>query len=322
MIMPVRFQVVEPADDDEEDDEAKKKIDRRGTKFEVTIAADGEEPVRGGRRCSADGLQQDEQSAKAFEEESRIALQSTTNKKRALRELRQNELEAATVQLVKLAQKNTQVLPVDLPAEKKKGVLGGLGNCCLALCAPRSAPQNKNKRKTAYESGLLWKLNSGQEQELKDDGSKQMLDLKSWRRRLFFVLEPREHLGDVAVVYISEKQNGQVHLVALLSFQGVPRSSVEELPSIAMNAVGRDSQFRGMSAMKQYDVALLAPGGLAADEDYEPEVPRELFPFAVTWRDAAGSEQRCVLAGTTAKERQKWTLGIRVMLARMQQQMS
>lgn len=304
---------------------SKKIIDRKGTRV-VQVA--GAKPAEQGetlpRHHSSDS-EPDEDAAKAFEENSRIARMNAAGQHLARRELRHDDLEAAAVQLVRLAQKNTKVLPVDLPAERPAGLLGSLGSCCLTVCqsmpcVPRqdSHSQMTRRRKTAYESGFLWKLNSGMDLSSEDGTASRTTHLKSWRRRLFFVLEPKQHLGDVAVVYISEKENGQVHLVALLAFQGVLRSSVEELPPITVNALGKDSKFWSMSAMKQYDVALLAPSGLAADEDYEPEVPAELFPFAITWEDSAGAAQRCVLAGATAEERHRWTLGIKTILAKMQ----
>lgn len=311
----IRFQEPAPRPENE-GDEAKSgpRVKRKNTEFVHVqiVPGDGEEPVEPGR--GPDHSSGDEEQARAFEEESRVARMSAASKKRTLRELRHNDLETATIQLVQLAQKNTKVLPVDLPSEASRGLLERLGGFCLAVClpAPKRNLKGGGKRKSAYDSGFLWKLNS----EVQVEDTPKMANLKSWRRRLFFVLEPRDHLGDVAVVYISEKRNGQVHLVALLSFQGVSRSSVEELPALTMSTSGRDTMYSSMAAVKQYDVALLAPGGLASDEDYE--VPTEFFPFAITWQDATGAEKKSVLAGATAEERQKWTLVIRTILARMQ----
>lgn len=337
----LRFELPAEENDEEEDEEhsmdkrkSKKIIDRKGTRFAQLGKAAAEPPGKPAAEPPGEALtpahpsdssEPDEDSQKAFEENSRIARMNAVSNQRVRRELRHDDLEAAAVKLVQLAQKNTKVLPVTLPAERSASLLGSLGSCCLVLCqsmpcVPRQDSHNQAKRhrRTAYESGFLWKLNSGMDLPSEDGKAPHSTRLKDWRRRLFFVLEPKKHLGDVAVVYLSEKENGQVHLQALLAFQGVLRSSVEELPTIAVNALGRDTKFWGMTAMKQYDVALLAPSGLAADEDYEPEVPTELFPFAITWEDSAGETQRCVLAGTMAEERQRWTLGIKTILAKME----
>merc|ERR1712196_297461 len=80
----------------------------------------------------------------------------------------------------------------------------------------------------AQMHGYLWKLNSGV-----DATPDFFVTLANWRRRLFFLKKTR---GNVSLSYISEKENGQLHLACILNGRG-SAVTVKALPAIEMEEV-------------------------------------------------------------------------------------
>jgi hypothetical protein len=147
--------------------------------------------------------------------------------------------------------------------------------------------------------GYLWKLNSGV-----GESPEELADMENWRRRQFFIRDHR--VEGRMLAYVSEKNGGSLQVCALLSGRGCA-TTVKQLPLIKLpeNSEAQASHIR--IQMMDYDCAVkyCDPRG-TTDADYAQDVPTQLFPCAIEWRDAQGDVHHTVVADVVQDDMRTW----------------
>lgn len=172
--------------------------------------------------------------------------------------------------------------------------------CSSAICAYfkelwnviRNTPEEPEERPDL--SGYLWKLNADVEDDLD-----QLANIRNWRRRLFFL---RLAQGRLALTYISEKENGMLHLACI--FDPDP-ASVTELPRISVSPITQEALHNLGNNMRQYDLAFV-DFSVFDEATYEEQAPQQLFPFKVVWKDQRSTEHSLLLATQSVFHRTTW----------------
>jgi len=182
-----------------------------------------------------------------------------------------------------------------------------LGLMCAECFAfrHRRPSSSSSRRRTIAElpgrQGYLWKLNS--------DADDDLCSLRSWRRRLFLLRDNSGKHSRIALMYLSEKHDGELTLAcALDGSSAVERISL--LPEVIVEPPSPRTRYWARSNLHQYSVAF------GFDDSGGPEacdglVPARLYPFSVAWQDALLSEQRVVLAAGTEEVRGRWLSSMR-----------
>jgi len=159
--------------------------------------------------------------------------------------------------------------------------------------------------------GYLWKLNRDESNEPATDPA----SIRSWRRRLFMM---RFTEGRLCLMYLSEKHDGLMSLAC--SLDGPEAAGcVRELPAVELEPMSPDTRYWARSNLQQYNVAFgfdTTSGKQRPMEEYEKYLPPRLCPFAISWRDAQGMEQRLVVATPEQGATSQWVQSIKDKLAR------
>mmetsp|Transcript_21127 Transcript_21127/g.48285 ORF Transcript_21127/g.48285 Transcript_21127/m.48285 type:complete len:295 (-) Transcript_21127:122-1006(-) len=174
-----------------------------------------------------------------------------------------------------------------------------LRDLCCALDDDEDDEQGRMK-------GDLWKLNSGPASTMEGLNS-----LENWRRRLFCLLRSQ---GRIVLTYISEKENGMVHLASVLLDNWGAIAEVEALPTVDMEPLSEESMKAVQFNLQDYDIAFVQPRRRRMDDYYRSMVPKRLYPFAIRWTDAEGVKRSTVLATHQRFYRNDWLQAIRQLL--------
>jgi len=154
--------------------------------------------------------------------------------------------------------------------------------------------------------GHLWKLNH--------DAENDMEDIRSWRRRLFFL---RKCEQQTAFMYISEKDDGSVVLSCLLRGHGRESGDVctEELDTVELPRISNADKNWAINNMHSYELAFTIDHGVTPLDEMDAQVPRMLYPISLSWEEPSGdgssvdSEERyrkVVVAATSEVARKRW----------------
>uniref|UniRef100_A0A7S0FEA1 PH domain-containing protein n=1 Tax=Pyrodinium bahamense TaxID=73915 RepID=A0A7S0FEA1_9DINO len=172
--------------------------------------------------------------------------------------------------------------------------------CTLGLRHGRQRPSRREQKAWDHpgKQGYLWKLNSGAGDELL-----RLSCLRSWRRRLFLVHDAHGEPGRMALLYLSEKRDGQMTLACTLGGQLGP------LPEVEIEPPSPGTRYWARSNLQQYNVAFGFDTG-SVSETYDALLPERLYPFKVDWADPNEGEHCLVLAATSEEVRARWLAGL------------
>lgn len=192
-----------------------------------------------------------------------------------------------------------------------------LGGCCSWSCQfccpvlfmtqpkalPLAVPGERPMKNRGQVLGYLWKLCAGV-----DLTPANLSKIQNWRRRLFFIEEVERGL---AMQYVSEKSDGSNVLASMIRGRTRKRpttglSDLEELPPALVEPVNSDTRYSMLNSLKQYEIAFFGTAAM-----HVASLPEQLFPMALNWIDASGSEQRLVIATSQESDRQAWLVCIR-----------
>jgi hypothetical protein len=165
---------------------------------------------------------------------------------------------------------------------------------CFSFFASSSGQIDDDKGACGY----LWKCNHDVIEKL---DLAELGDLRNWRRRLFFVRD--HHTEGRMLAYISEKENGSLQVESL-----VARATCKKLPPATVSSVFTDQEKNKLHEnLHHYDISALAadPRGSSA-EDYASQIPRQLWPIAIHWKDSAGQSYDSVIAATNSSQQDTW----------------
>eukprot|EP00441_Pelagodinium_beii_P024599 CAMPEP_0197664560 /NCGR_PEP_ID=MMETSP1338-20131121/58713_1 /TAXON_ID=43686 ORGANISM="Pelagodinium beii, Strain RCC1491" /NCGR_SAMPLE_ID=MMETSP1338 /ASSEMBLY_ACC=CAM_ASM_000754 /LENGTH=231 /DNA_ID=CAMNT_0043243231 /DNA_START=12 /DNA_END=707 /DNA_ORIENTATION=- len=128
-----------------------------------------------------------------------------------------------------------------------------------------------------YMQGHVWKLSHKQ--------GVSPTDIFNWRRRLAFV---RQTKTETALAYISEKDNGNVHVSCIL--QQLEKKNEVKLridSPIALESLTKDAKDQVAFMISQYSIAIDddATGMMMIQDHYVKEVPETLYPFTIFQED-------------------------------------
>eukprot|EP00747_Dinoflagellata_sp_TGD_P186101 gnl/TRDRNA2_/TRDRNA2_42970_c0_seq1.p1 gnl/TRDRNA2_/TRDRNA2_42970_c0~~gnl/TRDRNA2_/TRDRNA2_42970_c0_seq1.p1 ORF type:complete len:319 (+),score=49.29 gnl/TRDRNA2_/TRDRNA2_42970_c0_seq1:86-958(+) len=128
----------------------------------------------------------------------------------------------------------------------------------------------------------------------------------SWRERLFFL---RWWEGRLALIYISEKDNGKLCLACILK-GAYQVAVVKKLQPVELKSLTGEEEYEVLNNMRLYNIAFKMPTvgkhALRNRSSYEPVVPEKLYPILVRWVDDHGAEQLLVFAANSETARDKW----------------
>jgi len=150
--------------------------------------------------------------------------------------------------------------------------------------------------RTAYD-GYLWKLNANNNTE------DEMADILSWRRRQFYLQRNQDKL---ALMYTSEKENGQVQVSCLLS-SVTTSATIETLKPCTVTPTTEEQKKRVVSDLETYDTAF---GQKRFDYDYSRDLPTEFNPFLIVSTNEDGTSEQIVLSGGNARMSSRWEQAI------------
>jgi hypothetical protein len=154
-------------------------------------------------------------------------------------------------------------------------------------------------RRTDFISGHLWKMNQDATDAVESTPNC-VADLSHWRRRLFILRNNPEDNDEAALVYLSEKNGGDMNLACRVN----GAMKIEKLPDVDIGALSDEMRLKYQRAAYLYDVALTA--SRKAEDEYNEVVPRRLFPWSLQWVDTSGTTRWIEVAASTDSIRDTW----------------
>merc|ERR1719361_1408463 len=130
-----------------------------------------------------------------------------------------------------------------------------------------------------------------------------LTSLANWRRRLFCLL--RSH-GRGGLTYISEKENGMIHLASELLDNWGAQADIEELPTIELEPLSAEALQAVQMNLQEYDIAFVQTRRKNMSDFYRSMVPERLYPISIRWKDAQGAKRTLVLATHQKFQRRDW----------------
>lgn len=142
--------------------------------------------------------------------------------------------------------------------------------------------------------GVCWKLIAEYVDTLSVESMKVVMN---WRRREFVVKKEDDHVG---ILYVSEKNNGDLGHACTLKFGKDIQSIIEELPCVAMEAPDAAAELAICSNLHSYDLYTSPIKALKNASLYESSIPDALFPLHITWLDVDTKRTRHTILGMTS----------------------
>jgi len=218
-------------------------------------------------------------------------------------------------------------VPLVVKAEVAQAKCFEQGKSCCALtqmfcleCFASPATNNRRKKKKKTVPGIqghLWKLNSEIDFDIDEaPEAAEVRDLKSWRRRYFLC---KDRSDKIAVMYVSEKNDGEMTLACALGIIGTKVSVKETTSPIELDAITPETLYWAKGSLKSYDVAFGFDNKVGKKDlsAYDELVPQRLYPFIIAWRDDQALDHQLVLAAATEEIRVMWASHIKEKLAQM-----
>merc|ERR1712217_174132 len=126
----------------------------------------------------------------------------------------------------------------------------------------------------------------------------------------FFLMRDRE--GKIGMMYVSEKNDGEMTLACALGVLGMKVTVDDTQPPVELDPLTPRTQFWAKQSLQTYDVAFNFEKKLRKEiEVYANLIPSTLYPFLIIWRDSSEVEHQLVLAAQDQEIKQMWVNYIR-----------
>lgn len=158
---------------------------------------------------------------------------------------------------------------------------------------------------TSMHQGNLWKLTQGMDNQQSLHGAWQPISCAT-----------THSVDTVCLAYLAENDNGRLSQLAVLhSAKEDASAELVDYAPVNMESLSNEGRLELCSRLHTYYLAIRKPTCASAAE-YASDIPETLYPFSISWQDAADGVQTVTLAASSASDRSFWLNSLTTATAR------